>query len=66
MSFLSRTEDQKMAKPKQRVTVTLEMSDELIQLIDQLKVEYGAQSRSRTIELLLNELLSDDSEKSNT
>ena len=66
MSFLSRTEDQKMAKPKQRVTVTLEMSDELIQLIDQLKVEYGAQSRSRTIELLLNELLSGNSDTSNT
>ena len=55
-----------MAKPKQRVTVTLEMSDELIQLNDQLKVEYGAQSRSRTIELLLNEILSGDSDMSNT
>ena len=41
--------------PENQVIVNL--SNECIGLLDQLKLEYGAESRGRVIELLLEDLL---------
>ena len=38
------------------------MKAEHIELLDLLKQEYGVQSRSRALEMLLNDLLTQDSE----
>tara|TARA_B100000674_G_scaffold495043_1_gene521218 strand:- start:74 stop:211 length:138 start_codon:yes stop_codon:yes gene_type:complete len=40
-----------------RQTVKIEMKTEHIELLDKLKVEYGANSRSRALEMLLDDLL---------
>ena len=40
--------------------VSMEIKDELIPLIDKLKAEYGASTRGRVIELLLEDLLLGD------
>ena len=37
--------------------VTIELKIEHIELLDKLKNEYGAQSRSRALEMLLDDLL---------
>ena len=42
--------------------VTIEMKTKHIELLDSLKQEYGCQSRSRALELLLNDLLDPDTE----
>ena len=42
--------------------VSIEMKAEHIELLDLLKQEYGVQSRSRALEMLLNDLLTQDSE----
>lgn len=42
--------------------VSIEMKAEHIELLDLLKQEYGVQSRSRALEMLLNDLLTKDSE----
>ena len=44
----------------QRVKVTLDLKASTIEAIDALKQEYGAQSRSRTLEILIEDLLSGD------
>ena len=41
-------------------TIRLELSDDLLEVIDKLKNEYGARSRARTIELLLRDLILND------
>ena len=41
--------------------VTIEMKAKHIELLDSLKQEYGCQSRSRALELLLDDLLNPDS-----
>ena len=42
--------------------VTIEMKTKHIELLDSLKQEYGCQSRSRALELLLDDLLNPDIE----
>ena len=42
--------------------VLIEMNSKHIELLDSLKQEYGCQSRSRALELLLNDLLNPDTE----
>ena len=42
--------------------VTIEIKTKHIELLDLLKQEYGCQSRSRVLELLLDDLLNLDSE----
>ena len=42
--------------------VTIEMKTKHIELLDSLKQEYGCQSRSRALELLLDDLLNSDTE----
>ena len=42
--------------------VTIEMKANHIELLDSLKQEYGCQSRSRALELLLDDLLNSDTE----
>ena len=42
--------------------VTIEMKANHIELLDSLKQEYGCQSRSRALELLLDDLLNPDSQ----
>ena len=42
--------------------VTIEMKTKHIELLDSLKQEYGCQSRSRALELLLDDLLNPDPE----
>ena len=42
--------------------VSIEMKAEHIELLDLLKQEYGVQSRSRALEMLLNDILTQDSE----
>ena len=44
--------------------VMMQMKTKHIELLDSLKQEYGCQSRSRALELLLNDLLSPDPEPS--
>ena len=40
-----------------RQRISVEMSEPMVELIDQLKGEYGARSRGRVLELLLQDLL---------
>ena len=40
-----------------RQRISVEMSEPMVALIDQLKGEYGARSRGRVLELLLQDLL---------
>ena len=42
--------------------VTIELKTTHIELLDSLKKEYGCQSRSRALELLLDDLLKPDPE----
>ena len=42
--------------------VTIDMKTKHIELLDSLKQEYGCQSRSKALELLLDDLLSPDPE----
>lgn len=44
--------------------VTIDMKTKHIELLDSLKQEYGCQSRSKALELLLEDLLSPDPEPS--
>ena len=46
----------------ERHKVAIEMTVRYIELLDSLKQEYGVQSRSRALELLLDDLLKPDSE----
>ena len=46
----------------ERQKVAIEMTVKHIELLDSLKQEYGVQSRSRALEMLLNDLLTQDSE----
>ena len=46
----------------ERHKVAVEMTVRHIELLDSLKQEYGVQSRSRALELLLDDLLKPDSE----
>ena len=51
------------ASPKKRVhrvKMNLSMSEEMIVLIDRLKVHYGVQARSRVIEMILEDLFFGD------
>ena len=43
--------------------VSIDIKDELIVLIDKLKLEYGASTRSRAIEILLEDLLLGDEQQ---
>ena len=49
-----------MLKPKISACMNLSMSEEMIVLIDQLKVHYGVQARSRVIEMILEDLFFGD------
>ena len=42
---------------KIRVEVTLNLSKEALEIIDKLKMEYGASTRGRTLELLIQDLI---------
>ena len=42
--------------------ITIEMTPKHIELLDSLKQQYGAQSRARALEMLLDDLLNPDSE----
>ena len=44
-------------------TIRLDLSDDLLEVIDKLKNEYGVRSRARTIELLLRDLILNDGEE---
>ena len=46
-----------MATDTERVSLTLNLSKEIIEILDQLKMEYGAVSRARVLELLLQDLI---------
>ena len=46
-----------MATDTERVSVTLNLSKEILELLDQLKKEYGAASRGRDVEMLLQDLI---------
>ena len=48
----------------QRQIVKLEMKAEHIELLDTLKKEYGASSRSRALEMLLDDLLNPEGNES--
>ena len=45
----------------ERHKVAIEMTVKHIELLDSLKQEYGVQSRSRALEMLLDDLLKQDS-----
>ena len=46
----------------ERHKVAIEMTVKHIELLDSLKQEYGVQSRSRALEMLLDDLLNPDPE----
>ena len=51
------------AGPKKRlhrVNMNLNVSEEIIVLVDQLKVHYGVQTRPRVVEMILEDLLRED------
>ena len=50
----------KNGKDTQRVSLTLDLTVEMIELLETLKREYGVQTRARAIEILLRDLLSED------
>ena len=43
--------------------VSIDIKDELIVLIDKLKLEYGARTRGRVVEMLLEDLLLGDEQE---
>ena len=45
-------------KGTQRVSLTLDLTAEMIQALEALKAEYGVQTKARVIEMLLRDLLS--------
>ena len=47
-------------KRMSRVNMTLNVSVEMITLIDELKVQYGVRTRSRVVEMILEDLLLGD------
>ena len=47
-----------MANNTERVSLKLNHSKEMLEILDQLKKEYGAVSRARVIEILLQDLIS--------
>ena len=59
-SFTAMTDDNNPINEIQRVKVTLDLKASTIEAIDALKQEYGAHSRSRTLEMLIEDLLSGD------
>ena len=46
-----------MATDTERVSLTLNLSKEVILILDKLKAEYGAKTRARVVELLLQDLI---------
>ena len=56
-SFFMNHEDQS-SRETERVAVTLNLQASTILAIDELKRAYGAQSRGRVIEMLIEDLLS--------
>ena len=44
----------------ERQKIQIEIKTEHIELLDSLKQEYGAQNRSRALEMLLDDLLKSD------
>ena len=49
-----------MATDTERVSLTLDLSKEIIEVLDKLKAEYGARTRARVVEMLLQDLISPD------
>ena len=47
--------------PMERQKIQIEIKTEHIELLETLKQEYGVQSRSRALEMLLDDLLNPDS-----
>ena len=47
-----------MATGTERVSLTLDLSKEIIEVLDKLKSEYGARTRARVVEMLLQDLIS--------
>ena len=47
-----------MATDTERVSLTLNLSKEILEVLDKLKAEYGAASRARVLEMLLQDLIS--------
>ena len=46
----------------ERIKVVIEMKPEHIELLEKLKQQYGAASKSRAIEMLLDDLLAPDAQ----
>ena len=46
-----------MATDTERVSLTLNLSKEMLEILDPLKKEYGAASRGRVVEMLLQDLI---------
>ena len=45
---------------KIKVSLTLNLAEEVVNVLDELQGEYGAQSRARVIELILEDLVRSD------
>ena len=50
----------KVPKTYEEFPVSINLSREMIELLDVLKAEYGVASRGRVIEILLKELISNE------
>ena len=59
-SYTAMIDDNNPINEIQRVKVTLNLKASTIEVTDALKQAYGAQSRSRTLEMLIEDLLSGD------
>ena len=58
MSSLAMTSDNSEQNNTDQIPVRVTLSKDIVELLDQLKVEYGARTRGRVIEMLLRDLIS--------
>ena len=58
MSSLAMTSDNSEQNNTDQIPVRVTLSKDIVELLDQLKAEYGARTRGRVIEMLLRDLIS--------
>ena len=58
MSSLAMTSDNSEQNNTDQIPVRVTLSKDIVELLDQLKAEYGARTRGRVIEMLLQDLIS--------
>ena len=66
MSYLEEESKKSSQSDKVKVNMNLNISQEIIDVLEKLKIEWGVRSRARAVEILLEEIfLGDQSTKQN-